>query len=188
MWRQLAVGGQSRLDKCPVIPGAGPYRVTLTLDALLDRVQNEIPVLGALITPDLLRLLPTSIRNWLRDELLKRLIPADADVVFETRIIDHFLADDDAAIDREGNVHDWAPVAPVRIFHGRDDQTVPYVNATLTLQAMLARGAWRARCHADGLSGGAVKPPRLRAALHRLLARPARGTGAESLGSPPPIT
>ena len=29
----------------------------------------------------------------------------------------------------------------VRLFHGRDDQTVPYVNATVTLHDMLARGA-----------------------------------------------
>ncbi len=123
------------------IPGGGPYNVVLTLDALLDRVQNEVPVLGALITPDLLRLLPTWIRNWLRDELLKRLVPADADVVFDTRIIDNFMRDDDAAIDRESSVHDWAPVAPVRLFHGRDDQTVPYVNATVTLHDMLVRGA-----------------------------------------------
>ena len=140
--RALQTAGSSQLASLvAVIPGGGPYNVVITLDALLDRVQNEVPVLGALITPDLLRLLPTWVRNWLRDELLKRLIPADADVVFDTRIIDNFMRDDDAAIDRESNVHDWAPVAPVRLFHGRDDQTVPYVSATITLHDMLARGA-----------------------------------------------
>jgi pimeloyl-ACP methyl ester carboxylesterase len=124
-----------------VVPGAGPYHVGVTLDALLSRVQDEVPVLGALITPKLLRFLGGAIRNQLRDELLKRLIPADADVVFDTTIIDHYLADDDAAIERQSNVHDWAPIAPVRFFHGRDDQTVPYVVATQTLQTMIARGA-----------------------------------------------
>lgn len=124
-----------------IAPGAGPYHAGVTLDELLRRVRDENPLLGALISPGLLRYLGASVRRQVRDELLKRLVPDDADVVFDATVIDNFLADDDAAIERQSNVHDWAPAAPARFFHGRDDQTVPYASATRTLQTMLARGA-----------------------------------------------
>jgi len=123
------------------VPGAGPYHLGVTLDELLRRVRDENPVLGALISPGLLRFLGSSLRRQVREELLKRLLPDDADVVFDATMIDNYLADDNDALERQSNVHDWAPVAPVRFFHGRDDQTVPYASATQTLQAMLARGA-----------------------------------------------
>ena len=38
-------------------------------------------------------------------------------------------------------IKDKYPVAPVHLFHGRDDLTVSYLNATSTLQAMQARGS-----------------------------------------------
>ena len=129
------------LNLVAVVPGAGPYHVGVTLDELLRRVRDENPLLGALISPGLLRHLGASLRRQVRDELLKRLVPEDADVVFDATVIDNYLADDDAAIQSQSNVHAWAPAAPTRFFHGRDDQTVPYANATQTLQTMLSLGA-----------------------------------------------
>jgi pimeloyl-ACP methyl ester carboxylesterase len=140
--RAMQAAGSPHLANLMVdVPGAGPYHVGVTLDELLRRVRDENPLLGALISPGLLRYLSSSVRREVREQLLKRLLPDDADVVFDTTIIDNYLADDDAAIERQSNVHDWAPTAPVRFFHGRDDQTVPYANATRTLQTMLSRGA-----------------------------------------------
>ncbi len=124
-----------------VVPGAGPYHVGVTLDELLRRVREQDPLLGALISPGLLRHLGAALRRQVRDALLRQLIPADADVGFDPTVIDNYLADDSAAIERQSNVHAWAPAAPTRFFHGRDDQTVPYVSATQTLQAMVALGA-----------------------------------------------
>jgi dienelactone hydrolase len=124
-----------------VVPGAGPYHVTATLDELLRRVREQNPVLGALINPGLLRYLGGSVRRQVRDALLERARADDADVEYDSVMIDHYLADDTAALDRVSNVHDWAPAAPVRFFHGRDDQTVPYVSSTRTLAAMRARAA-----------------------------------------------
>jgi hypothetical protein len=46
-------------------------------------------------------------------------------------------------------VHDWKPLAPLRMYHGRDDQSVPYVVASKTLQAMLAQGANPAQVSLD---------------------------------------
>ena len=56
-------------------------------------------------------------------------------------VLDNYLADDRAAIESLSDVYDWRPEVPVTLFHGRDDQTVSYLNASSTLQAMQARGA-----------------------------------------------
>ena len=124
-----------------VVAGGGPYDVHAALDGLLDLVKDEQPVLGALLDPGLLRYLGSSLREEVREELLKHLLPGDADVVFDTRFIDHYLADDREAIERLSSVHDWLPAHPVRLFHGRDDRSVPYRSATGTLEAMRLRGA-----------------------------------------------
>lgn len=124
-----------------VVTGAGPYNVQVTFDALLDRVRQEYPLLGALIDPGFLRFLGPAIRAQVRDQLLKLLLPADTDVVFDVRAIDWYLADDVQAIVRASNVHDWKPDLPVKLFHGRDDQTVPYASSLSTLQAMQKNGA-----------------------------------------------
>jgi hypothetical protein len=122
-------------------PGAGPYHVGVTLDKLLDRVRDENPLIGGLLSPGLLRHLGSSVRKEVRRALVRALVPDDADVVFQTRFIDHYLADDDKALERESNVHDWNPRKPVRMYHGRDDTTVPYAASSRTLAAMLARGS-----------------------------------------------
>ncbi len=123
------------------VPGAGPYDVQATLDGLLDLVRDEEPILGALLNPGLLRRLGSTVRDELRRALLRRLLPEDADVSIDTTFLDLYLADDTAAIARSSSVHDWLPAVPVRMFHGRDDRTVPYASALSALRAMHARGA-----------------------------------------------
>lgn len=122
-------------------PAAGPFDVNATLDELLRRVRRENPALALLVEPGLLRFLGSSVRREVRDRLLEALLPDDADVVFQTEFIDRYLADDRKANERDANVHDWRPDAPVRLFHGRDDQTVPFVASQNALDAMHARGA-----------------------------------------------
>lgn len=157
-----------------VVPGAGPYHVRVTLDELLRIVRNENPVIGALLNPGLLRFLGSDIRREVRELLLKQLLPDDGDIVFDTRVLDYYLADDEAALEREVNVHAWAPVARVRLFHGRDDRTVPYPAAAQTLQAMQARGAADVSltdCTAQPSSHLGCVPPYLAFLLAQLSAR-----------------
>ena len=138
---QAGGGGPHLPQLVASFPGAGPYDMNVTLDALLDRVRDENRVVAALISPGLLRYLGSTVRNEVRRLLVRLLIPDDADVVFQTSMIDWFLADDTGRIDREASVHLWAPVIPVRLYHGRDDETVPYAASVSALQAMQARGA-----------------------------------------------
>jgi len=41
----------------------------------------------------------------------------------------------------DNDVYDWKPVAPLRLYHGTNDITVPYFNSLDTYNAMIARGA-----------------------------------------------
>jgi len=110
------------------------------LDELLRLVGKEQPLLAALLKPGLLRYLDPNLRPIVSRELLKHMLPGDTDVVFDTQVIDDYLADDIETIARISSVHDWKPNLPVRLYHGQDDQTVPYASALSTLQTMQARG------------------------------------------------
>ncbi len=140
--RALQASGSAHLQQLRmVVPGAGPYDVQATMDGLVELVRAEQPVIGALIDPGFLRYLGDNVQHELRRLLLRALIPGDADVVYDTRFIDRFLADDVGYIAEFSSVHDWKPNLPVRLFHGRDDSSVPYASSASTLRAMQQRGA-----------------------------------------------
>lgn len=40
----------------------------------------------------------------------------------------------------ENNIYDWTPLAPVRLYHGQLDTTVPYANSVTALNAMTSSG------------------------------------------------
>lgn len=124
-----------------VVTGAGPYHVSATLDELLRRVRDENPLLAAVLSPGLLKNLSSSLRQQVRDLLLEEVQDDDDDVKIQPNFIDYYLADDQAALDQHSNVHDWKPEIGVKLYHGRDDQTVPYLSASSTVKAMQARGA-----------------------------------------------
>ncbi|NRF67873.1 prolyl oligopeptidase family serine peptidase [Aquincola sp. S2] len=124
-----------------VVPGAGPYSVKVTLDSLLELVRAENPLLAALIRPGALKNMSAAARLQLRNELLDHLLPDDADVSFDATFLDNFLGDETAEIERVSNVHDWKPALPPKLYHGRDDRTVPYPASTRTVAAMQAQGA-----------------------------------------------
>ena len=140
--RAMQLGASAHLAHLvAVAPGAGPYHVGVTMDELLRRVKDQNPLLGALISPGFLKNLGSSVRKEVRRLLLRLIVPDDADITLQTTFLDTYMADDDAAMERQSNVHDWKPDAPLKLYHGRDDETVPYASATRTLQAMQARGA-----------------------------------------------
>jgi fermentation-respiration switch protein FrsA (DUF1100 family) len=139
--RAMQQGGSAHLQQLRmVVPGAGPYNVQTTMDGLVDLVRKEQPVIGALINPGFLSHLGGSVQREVR-LLLRALIPGDADVAYDTRFIDRFLADDVRTLEAISNVSDWTPNAPVRMFHGQEDRTVPYASSVRTVRAMRERGA-----------------------------------------------
>ena len=140
--RALQAGNSPHLQQLRmVVPGAGPYNVQATMDGLVRLVRDEQPVLGAAINPGFLRYLGGTVQREVRRVLLRALIPGDADVSYDTRFIDRFLADDVQALAAISSVYDWKPTVPVRLYHGRDDRTVPYASSAGTVRAMQHRGA-----------------------------------------------
>ena len=140
--RALQAGNSPHLQQLRmVVPGAGPYNVQTTMDGLVRLVRDEQPVLGAAINPGFLRYLGGTVQREVRRVLLRALIPGDADVSYDTRFIDRFLADDVQALAAISSVYDWKPTVPVRLYHGRDDRTVPYASSAGTVRAMQDRGA-----------------------------------------------
>lgn len=125
------------------VAGAGPYDLGVTMTEQLRKVREKHPVAGALFHPEVLRLVGASLRREARRLLMRNLVPRDADVRLQPSFIDLHFDGDHEAVERLSSVHDWKPEAPVSLFHGRDDRTVPHAGAVRTLQAMQARGATR---------------------------------------------
>jgi hypothetical protein len=124
-----------------VIAGAGPYNVELTLNDLLDKIRRDSPLLGALINPGFLKFLSGSVRKEVRNRLLDAVLGSGADVEFQGTFLDYYLGDDVESLRSLCNVFDWKPQVSVALFHGRDDVTVDYKNATSALEAMRLQGA-----------------------------------------------
>ncbi|MFZ6746044.1 alpha/beta hydrolase family protein [Undibacterium sp. JH2W] len=134
---------QNKTGALPVstFVGAGPYDVVLTLNAMLDAVRKQNPLVGALISPGFLKKLGANDRANVRNLLLSSALGSSSDINFDPTFLDNFLNDDDAAIVVQSNVNDWTPQSPISFFHGRDDTTVPYGNTDSAFQAMTKRGA-----------------------------------------------
>jgi len=140
--RALQAGNAAQREQLvSVVAGAGPYDVGLTFDEALKIIRHDNPLIGALLQPGLLRYLGDSDRAWVSNELVKALLGSSADVRFMVTAFDNFLADDQAALVAHSNVNDWLPQRPLALFHGRDDQTVSYLNASTTWQRMHDKGA-----------------------------------------------
>lgn len=140
--RALQAGTSThRHEVVSVAPGAGPYDVGLTMDEELKLVRQANPLIGDLLNPGFLRFLSDADRHNVRDQLLRLALGGDSDVTFMPTVIDNYFADDRLSIEILSDVNDWRPEVPVNFFHGHDDRTVSYLNATTTLQAMRARGA-----------------------------------------------
>jgi pimeloyl-ACP methyl ester carboxylesterase len=71
-------------------------------------------------------------------------LTTDSSALFATTFRSDFLGGGETAIraDFAGNdIYNWAPVTPTRLFHGEDDDVVPYFNASNAASAMAAAGS-----------------------------------------------
>ncbi len=141
--RAIQLGaGPLRSQLLATVPGAGPYDMQETLDAQLRRVKDAAPWLAPLLKPGNLKYVNSKIRDEIRRALVRQMIPEGGDVRYQTLFLDRYLADDRAAIAAEHSVHlGWTPTAPVYLFHGRQDLTVPYSAAVSALNTLRAAGA-----------------------------------------------
>lgn len=71
-------------------------------------------------------------------------LTSDTASLFSTQFLTDFRGSGETnvkAVIAENNIYDWAPKSPTRLFHGVDDDIVPYANATTAFNAMTANGA-----------------------------------------------
>ena len=71
-------------------------------------------------------------------------LTSDTASLFNTQFLTDFRGSGETnvkAVIAENNIYDWAPKSPTRLFHGVDDDIVPYANATTAFNAMTANGA-----------------------------------------------
>ena len=110
------------------------------MDAQLARVRDENPVIGWMLNPGTLSKLGATVRAEVRRLLLRLLIPKEADVNYDARFLDDYLADDQEALYERSSVHwGWTPSTPVHLFHGRDDSTVPFVTSESAYDTLRTR-------------------------------------------------
>lgn len=115
------------------VPAAGPYHISRTLKALTSFSTSKLPM------TEEHRLSPILV-DWLTKQIMDGLIPNNSDVVFQDTIIRDFLRNGSNGISQH-NVYDWKTAHPVVLFHGRQDATVPFFNATDAITAMTAKGS-----------------------------------------------
>lgn len=123
----------SDLNLTASIPAAGPYHISRTLKSLTSLSSERLQ------TVETQRLSPILV-DWLTKQIMDRLIPDNSDVVFQDTIIRDFLRKGSSGVN-EHNVYDWQAKNPVVLFHGREDATVPYFNATDAITAMTAKAS-----------------------------------------------
>jgi acetyl esterase/lipase len=99
--------------------GAGPYDLSLSLKDLFRGVSK----------------LPSLVSDPLTNLLVSSLTPDDSDIVFQTTFLERYFNGE-----KQDNVHEWQANAPIRLYHGKDDQTVPYSSSVSTLGSMQAQG------------------------------------------------
>lgn len=129
----------SGLNLTASIPAAGPYHISRTLKSIvsLSNTSQDLEVLAADNTSQ--RLSPVLV-DWLTKRVMDALIPDDSDVVFQDKIIRDYLRNGSAGVVKH-DVYDWKSKAQVVLFHGRDDVTVPFFNASDADTAMTTKGS-----------------------------------------------
>ena len=71
-------------------------------------------------------------------------LTTDSSALFVTTFRNDFLGGGETAIRADfasNDIYNWAPVTPTRLFHGEDDDVVPYFNASNAASAMAAAGS-----------------------------------------------
>jgi len=100
------------------VVGAGPYHLDLSLKELFRGIGQ----------------LPSLVADPLIGLLVSSLTPEDSDIAFQATFLERYFNGE-----TQDNVHEWRANVPIRLYHGKDDQTVPYESSRSTLNAMQAQ-------------------------------------------------
>lgn len=119
------------------IAGAGPYDLRRTLDILFstDTVKKALASLIGLKSATTAARYPGLLDETIVNIVMNILIPQDSDIKFDKTFLLDYMADDYATLIKN-SVYNWKANAPIKLTHGREDETVPFENASLALDTM----------------------------------------------------
>ncbi len=158
-------------------PGAGPYDMTGTVRAQVASTSLVNPANAALMVKayDMIYNSPSRISSYFTptqaaqlDSLYSGNINTEdinnalggsvisTNSLFNQAFLDSYNGNGEAAFKAgvaENDIYNWKPTTPTVLFHGEDDEAVPYANTTTALQAMAAKGASNVSIHTCNAGG-----------------------------------
>ena len=159
--REIELYHSDEFDITAVAPMAGPYDLAGTVEIVIQYTDYEWPAYMAFLF-----LSYDNIYGWGRlDEVINApyagmlpglfdgthslsdinsQLPNDISLLLNENFITDYLAGNEPEIQaafEENTLLDWAPIAPVRFYHGDADVTVPYQNSVTAYDSLTANGA-----------------------------------------------
>lgn len=144
--------------------GAGPYDIVTTAKIVANKNPNEKPAFMSYVLKsydDLYQL--NDIENMYQSDYVNAVntvfdgqhggltiaknLTTDTSALFTPGFLSALKGEDGAGnfaiMDKlaENAIYDWAPTVPTMLFHGKNDETVPYENTQIAYSAMLSKGA-----------------------------------------------
>lgn len=143
------------------MPAAGPYDMSATAQYMVGLVTNGNPQymgfvfnaydhwhdwnrLGTIFSSDYVNVIATYYDGTHSSGTVQTALTTSMADLFTPAFRSGFLGSGETIVKAgfaANDIYDWAPQAPTRLFHGADDDIVPYANATTAYAAMQAAGA-----------------------------------------------
>lgn len=143
------------------IPAAGSYDVSATVRHLVGLTTNSFPEyvgfffkasdhwygwnrLSTIFQPPYDTVVANYYDGNQNDTAIHNALNTDSAALFNTTFRSNFVGSGELALKADlsrNDIHNWRPVTPTRLFHGQDDNVVPYFNATNALAAMTTAGS-----------------------------------------------
>lgn len=158
--RDMELSYSDEFDITAVAPMAGPYDLAGTVEIVLQYTDYEWPAymaflflsydniygwgrLGEVINAPYAGMLPGLFDGTHSLSEINIELPTDLSLLIDEDFVTTYLAGDEpeiqAAFD-ENTLLDWAPIAPIRFYHGDADVIVPYQNSVTAYDSLTANG------------------------------------------------
>lgn len=177
----------SGLNVTASAPMAGPYDLSeVSLRMGIQSTAESIPMYASYLVlamrmvygiyadleeavfPSLSVKLPLLFDGSRSNQEIREELPKNANQVFKTKFFDDVSSEDLNPLRtalKKNDVYQWTPTAPMRLYHGTNDQDVPFKNCTVASDYMKAKGA-DVQCTAVGhLDHGAAFFPAMAGAF-----------------------
>ncbi len=159
--RAIEEGADVGLDLTAVASLSGAYDLTGIVDILLASPGDDDVVLASFFVmsynhvygwgrlSEMFRTPYDSRVSWLFDgtrsfATIEAHLPSTVGELLDPGFVGRYLRGDEPEVRgavAENALLDWTPRAPLRLFHGSADTTVPYINAVTALESFTSRGA-----------------------------------------------